>query len=77
MITFHQVKIYAFNENDIVDSLEANYVLGVINKDSFQRYSYTNMKDSNFSKTILYANVKNTVSILGIFFAKCLEIYTL
>ena len=33
--SFHQVKIYAFNENDIVDSLEANYVLGVINKDNF------------------------------------------
>jgi len=51
--------------------------LGVLNKDSSQRYSYTNMKDSNFSKTILYTNVKNTVNILGIFFAKCLETYTL
>jgi len=51
--------------------------LGVLNKDSFQRYSPTNMKDSNFAKTIVYSNVKNTVSILGVFFAKCLEIYTL
>ena len=32
--SFHQVKIYAFNKTAIIDSLEANYILGIINKDN-------------------------------------------
>jgi predicted transcriptional regulator len=50
--------------------------LGVLRKDSFQRYSTANVKDSKFSKTVVYTNVKSTVNNLGIFFGKCLEVYT-
>ena len=50
--------------------------LGVLRKDSFQRYSTANLQDSEFSKTVVYANVKSTVNHLGVFFGKCLESYT-
>ncbi len=50
--------------------------LGVLRKDSFQRYSTANLQDSEFSKTVVYTNVKSTINNLGIFFGKCLEAYT-
>jgi len=50
--------------------------LGVLKKDSFQRYAAGNYSNSEFAKTIVYSNVKNTLVYLGIFFSKCLETYT-
>ena len=50
--------------------------LNILKKDKFKRYETQDLVSSDYSKKILYPYLQNTVNLLGVLIAKCLEIYS-